>query len=129
MSMLPGPSIRQLIPGAQLADTAGHGITKLTETILPDAVTEPLGAVKDAAGVVLDVGQYFVHALVWLAQPKNWLRIALVIGGVALVWMGLATVARDAIKNNPAVKQAIVGVAGSKSGGAAIGAATKLGAA
>lgn len=76
-----------------------------------DGGTENDPGLSDVPGVeqLTDLVDFFAKAGNWISDPTNWIRIAYVIGGAALVIGGLVLVARTTIVQAaiPSVKEAV----------------------
>lgn len=65
-------------------------------TGLPGVISPGVdGAVKTVAGSVGDILEYIGKTALWIGNPHNWIRVVYVVGGVAVVGIGLAMVIKD----------------------------------
>lgn len=59
-----------------------------------DSIPNPLDAVDDVAGAVVNLAETIAGFFGWITDPNTWRRIALVIAGGGIVLVGVAIVAR-----------------------------------
>lgn len=91
---------------------------------LPDAIPG-VGTSLDVIDTVTKVGGAVVKTASWVSNPKNWLRVAYVIGGGLLIYAGIQTVIMPAVTGTVGKVAGFIGPGGKVSKVA--GAAKKLG--
>lgn len=80
----------------------------------------PFGTLGNAADAIGSIATDVSKAAAWMSQARNWVRVGYVIGGGALVLMGLGIVARPLLAGTPAGR--IASAAHKRARGAASGA-------
>lgn len=66
-----------------------------------DAFGSAAGGIADVASAIASIAEAIVKGTIWIAQPKNWVRVGYVMGGGVLIAMGLTIVARPVLKGTP----------------------------
>lgn len=89
--------------GESLAQGAGLG--DVVGAVASNPLDAALEGVDAVAAAVAQVGDSLSGAVEWLTDPNTWKRIALVVAGLGLVYVGVNAVARPIIE--PAAKSVI----------------------
>jgi hypothetical protein len=94
-------------PAAVTAMLAQKGSGALVDDA-QSAAGSVLDPVTQLAGVLSDAAQTPVKIFNWLTDPKSWLRIGYLVGGGALILLGVGIFARPVLKKTASAVTAVV---------------------